>query len=83
MKAAELDILRCMEERILDFLRKKAALGRDQGLEVREIAEQLGADQEDVLIALQKLQARGLAYEQSFWWYPGEAPASMNGIDQA
>ncbi len=70
-----------MEDQILSLLRQKAAQGHDQGLEDREIAQQLDLSREQVLTTLQALQANGLAHKESFYWYPGPA-LDLGPVDQ-
>jgi hypothetical protein len=71
-----------MEEEILAALRRQAALGHDQGLTVAEIAQEIGADQDDVPSVLEAMKAKGSAHKESFWWYPGPAP-DRGAPDQA
>jgi predicted ArsR family transcriptional regulator len=72
-----------VEDQILHLLRQRAAQGLDQGLQVTQIAQHLDADSDDVLKALQALEAKGLAYKESFWWYPGRGRDFVADIDQA
>jgi DNA-binding IclR family transcriptional regulator len=65
-----------MEDQILDLLRRHEARNVDQGLRISEITQQLGADQGEVLATLRSLEARGLVYEEGFWWYFGQRPPS-------
>lgn len=75
-----------MEDKILDLLRRHAALGVDQSLLVSEIAAspEVDADPESVLEGLQAFSGKGLVHKESFWWYPGPSPSGLRAdIDQA
>jgi DNA-binding IclR family transcriptional regulator len=72
-----------VEDRILNLLHQQAARRVDQGLTVAELAKELDADQNDVLAALRRLEASGLAYNESFWWYPGRRADLAAEIDQS
>jgi DNA-binding IclR family transcriptional regulator len=71
-----------VEDEILRLLREHAAGGQDQGLTVLEIAERMGADPDAVLAVLQTLSGQGLAYKESFWWYPDQRHVLTGDIDQ-
>jgi hypothetical protein len=72
-----------VEDEILRLLHQQAAKEEDQGLQVAEIAQQLNADSDDVLNALQELAAKDRAYKESFWWYPGRGRDLVADVDQA
>jgi DNA-binding IclR family transcriptional regulator len=71
-----------VEDDVLSLLREQAAREVDQGLTVAELAQRLDADPNQIVATLEKLQAEGRAYEESFWWYPGRRRDLIGDVDQ-